>query len=198
MLDLEKVEREFGASPAVAGGPDSAHRKIHPDERRQARTSGRAADGCAALRLPGRARGVVRVGRGVHPHGHAHSRRHHRRLADAARAGRGALAVGQRHHGPARRLPLHQVDVAGADAGLARDDPSALRRHAADDRGGAYQLTKNGDVAINEDEHFDIIRRKTAYLFSGSAQIGGMLGNATPERGARSASMGSISASRSS
>jgi len=47
--------------------------------------------------------------------------------------------------------------------------------------GELYQLTKNGDVAITEDEHFDIIRRKTAYLFSGSAQIGGMLGNATPE-----------------
>jgi len=48
--------------------------------------------------------------------------------------------------------------------------------------GELYQLTKNGDVHINEDEHFDIIRRKTAYLFSGSAQIGGMLGTATPEQ----------------
>jgi len=47
--------------------------------------------------------------------------------------------------------------------------------------GELYQLTKNGDIAISEDEHFDIIRRKTAYLFSGSAQIGGMLGNATPD-----------------
>ena len=49
--------------------------------------------------------------------------------------------------------------------------------------GELYQLTKNGDVAITEDEHFDIIRRKTAYLFSGSAQIGGLLGAATPEQG---------------
>ena len=48
--------------------------------------------------------------------------------------------------------------------------------------GELYQLTKNGDVAITEDEHFDIIRRKTAYLFSGSAQIGGMLGNAPPDQ----------------
>jgi octaprenyl-diphosphate synthase len=48
--------------------------------------------------------------------------------------------------------------------------------------GELYQLTKNGDVQITEDEHFDIIRRKTAYLFSGCAQIGGMLGNATPEQ----------------
>ncbi len=45
--------------------------------------------------------------------------------------------------------------------------------------GEIYQLTKNGDVDITEDEHFEIIRRKTAYLFGGCAQIGGMLGNAT-------------------
>jgi len=48
--------------------------------------------------------------------------------------------------------------------------------------GELYQLTKNGDVAITVDEHFDIIRRKTAYLFSGSAQIGGMLGSAPPDQ----------------
>ncbi len=42
--------------------------------------------------------------------------------------------------------------------------------------GELYQLSKNGDVAITEDEHFDIVKRKTAYLFGGSAQIGGMLG----------------------
>ncbi|OFV92977.1 MAG: hypothetical protein A3G76_03585 [Acidobacteria bacterium RIFCSPLOWO2_12_FULL_65_11] len=48
--------------------------------------------------------------------------------------------------------------------------------------GELYQLTKNGDADITEDEHFDIIRRKTAYLFGGCAQIGGMLGGVTHER----------------
>jgi octaprenyl-diphosphate synthase len=48
--------------------------------------------------------------------------------------------------------------------------------------GELYQLTKNGDVQITEDEHFDIIRRKTAYLFGGCAQIGGMLGKVTREQ----------------
>src|SRR5438046_4032613 len=48
--------------------------------------------------------------------------------------------------------------------------------------GELYQLTKNGDAAITEDEHFDIIRRKTAYLFGGSAEIGALLGKVTPER----------------
>jgi octaprenyl-diphosphate synthase len=48
--------------------------------------------------------------------------------------------------------------------------------------GELYQLTKNGDADISEDEHFDIIRRKTAYLFGGSAEIGGLLGKVSPER----------------
>ena len=48
--------------------------------------------------------------------------------------------------------------------------------------GELYQLTKTGDVDITEDEHFEIIRRKTAYLFGGCAQIGGMLGSVTPEQ----------------
>jgi octaprenyl-diphosphate synthase len=48
--------------------------------------------------------------------------------------------------------------------------------------GELYQLTKNGDADISEEEHFDIIRRKTAYLFGGCAQIGGMLGKVTGER----------------
>ena len=48
--------------------------------------------------------------------------------------------------------------------------------------GEIYQLTKNGVVDLTEDEHFDIIRRKTAYLFGGCAQIGGMLGEVGPEK----------------
>ena len=35
--------------------------------------------------------------------------------------------------------------------------------------GELYQLTKTGDVDITEEEHFEIIRRKTAYLFGGCA-----------------------------
>jgi octaprenyl-diphosphate synthase len=47
--------------------------------------------------------------------------------------------------------------------------------------GELYQLTKTGDVDISEEEHFEIIRRKTAFLFGGCAQIGGMLGGVPPE-----------------
>jgi octaprenyl-diphosphate synthase len=48
--------------------------------------------------------------------------------------------------------------------------------------GELYQLTKAGDVDISEDEHFEIIRRKTAFLFGGCAQIGGMLGGVSAEQ----------------
>jgi octaprenyl-diphosphate synthase len=48
--------------------------------------------------------------------------------------------------------------------------------------GELYQLTKNGDPTITEEEHFDIIRRKTAFLFGGCAQIGGMLGKVSTEQ----------------
>jgi octaprenyl-diphosphate synthase len=48
--------------------------------------------------------------------------------------------------------------------------------------GEIYQLTKNGDADITEEEHFEIIRRKTAYLFGGCSQIGGMLAGVPTEQ----------------
>ena len=48
--------------------------------------------------------------------------------------------------------------------------------------GELYQLTKNGVVDLTEEEHFDIIHRKTAYLFGGCAQIGGILGEVSAEK----------------
>ena len=48
--------------------------------------------------------------------------------------------------------------------------------------GEIYQLTKQGVVDLGEEEHFDIVRRKTALLFAGSARIGGMLGTTSREQ----------------
>jgi octaprenyl-diphosphate synthase len=48
--------------------------------------------------------------------------------------------------------------------------------------GELYQITKAGDAGITEDDHLEIIRRKTAYLFSGCAEIGAVLGTSTPEQ----------------
>jgi octaprenyl-diphosphate synthase len=48
--------------------------------------------------------------------------------------------------------------------------------------GELFQLSRNGHVDVTEDEHFEIIKRKTAYLFGGCSEIGAVLGKATPER----------------
>src|SRR4029078_2427211 len=48
--------------------------------------------------------------------------------------------------------------------------------------GELYQLTKTGKVDLSEDDDFESIRRKTAFLFGGCAQIGGMLGGVSPEQ----------------
>jgi octaprenyl-diphosphate synthase len=48
--------------------------------------------------------------------------------------------------------------------------------------GEIYQLTKQGAVDLSEEEHFEIVRRKTAHLFAGSARIGGMLGATSREQ----------------
>jgi len=45
--------------------------------------------------------------------------------------------------------------------------------------GELIQLTLLGKSNISEEEYFDIVKRKTAYLFSGCCEIGGILGNAS-------------------
>ncbi|MBI3951173.1 MAG: polyprenyl synthetase family protein [Acidobacteria bacterium] len=46
--------------------------------------------------------------------------------------------------------------------------------------GELVQLSQIGNVSISVGEYLDIIRWKTAYLFSACAEIGGILGGATP------------------
>lgn len=48
--------------------------------------------------------------------------------------------------------------------------------------GELIQLTMIGNTDITEEEYFDILRRKTAYLFSGCCEIGGILAGARPEQ----------------
>jgi octaprenyl-diphosphate synthase len=43
--------------------------------------------------------------------------------------------------------------------------------------GELLELTRSGDLNLTEDEYLDILKRKTAFLFSGCARIGAMLGN---------------------
>jgi octaprenyl-diphosphate synthase len=47
--------------------------------------------------------------------------------------------------------------------------------------GMILELTRGGAVDLTEEEHLDILKRKTAYLFFGCAQMGAKLGGAPPE-----------------
>lgn len=48
--------------------------------------------------------------------------------------------------------------------------------------GQVLEIEREADITAREDQHIDIIRRKTADLFAACMQIGAMLGNATPEQ----------------
>src|SRR5919199_1335783 len=47
--------------------------------------------------------------------------------------------------------------------------------------GELLQLTLLGRADVTEEQYFDVLRRKTAYLFSACCEIGAILGGATPE-----------------
>jgi octaprenyl-diphosphate synthase len=48
--------------------------------------------------------------------------------------------------------------------------------------GEIIQLTTIGKVDLSEEEYYDILQRKTAYLFAGCGEIGAILASASPER----------------
>lgn len=48
--------------------------------------------------------------------------------------------------------------------------------------GEMISLERNGDIRISEQDHLNLVRRKTAYLFSGCAQIGAILGKVSPQQ----------------
>jgi octaprenyl-diphosphate synthase len=48
--------------------------------------------------------------------------------------------------------------------------------------GELIQLTVLGKIDLREEEYFDILKRKTAFLFSACCEIGGILGGATDEQ----------------
>ena len=48
--------------------------------------------------------------------------------------------------------------------------------------GELLQLTILGDADVSEEQYLDVLKRKTAYLFSASCEIGSILGGATAEQ----------------
>ena len=89
------------------------------------------------------------------------------------------------------RLPLYEVDGHGPRAGQPAHPAPPLRRHPAHDRGASsWRSRGHADLHVNEAQHVDIIRRKTADLFSACLAIGGMLGEVGDERERALASYG--------
>ena len=48
--------------------------------------------------------------------------------------------------------------------------------------GELIQLTTIGKIDLSEDEYYDILKRKTAYLFAGCSEIGAILSKTAPDR----------------
>ena len=104
----------------------------------------------------------------------------HDDIIDGADVRRGRLAVHSRWGNDITVLLGDYLYIKSMAMALTYDSLEIIRRLCDVTlrmiEGELYQLTKAGDVDITEEEHFDIIRRKTAFLFGGCAEIGGMLG----------------------
>jgi octaprenyl-diphosphate synthase len=110
----------------------------------------------------------------------------HDDIIDDAELRRGRLAVHSRWGNDVTVLLGDYLYIKSMALALTHDEPAIIRLLCDVTlrmiEGELYQLTKNGDPDITEDEHFEIIRRKTAYLFSGCAKIGGMLAGQPEDR----------------
>lgn len=108
----------------------------------------------------------------------------HDDIIDESDLRRGRLAAHSRWGNDKTVLLGDYLYISSMKLALTYDDAIPIVRLLCDVtrrmiEGELYQLTKTGDVDISEEEYFEIIRRKTAFLFGGSAEIGGMLGATT-------------------
>lgn len=108
----------------------------------------------------------------------------HDDIIDESELRRGRLAAHSRWGNDKTVLLGDYLYISSMKLALTYDDAIPIVRLLCDVtrrmiEGELYQLAKTGDVDISEEEYFEIIRRKTAYLFAGSAEIGGMLGATT-------------------
>lgn len=111
----------------------------------------------------------------------------HDDIVDDAEMRRGRDAVHSRWGNDITVLLGDYLYIKSMALALLRDDSLEMVRVLCDVtlrmiEGEIFQLTKNGIVDIDEEEHFEIIRRKTAYLFAGCAKLGGMLGDTSAEQ----------------
>ena len=111
----------------------------------------------------------------------------HDDVIDDSKLRRGRLAMHSRWGNNMTVLLGDYLYIRAMEVALTYDDAIAIVRLLCDVtrrmiEGEIYQLTKVGAADITEEEYFEIIRRKTAYLFSGAAEIGALLGHAGDER----------------
>ncbi len=110
----------------------------------------------------------------------------HDDIIDDSRYRRGQLAVHSKFGNDITVLLGDYLYIKSMGLALSRDTLDVIRLLCDVTlrmiEGEIYQLSKNGDIDISEDEHLDIVRRKTACLFGGCARIGGMLGGASKEQ----------------
>ena len=111
----------------------------------------------------------------------------HDDVIDGSELRRGRLAVHSRWGNNMTVLLGDYLYIRAMEVALTYDDAIAIVRLLCDVtrrmiEGEIYQLTKVGAVDITEEEYLEIIRRKTAYLFSGAAEIGGLLGHIDEEQ----------------
>ena len=167
---------------AIEGRRHSRNRQLHPEQRRQARAPGGAADGARLCGYTGpRAVLNAAVVEFIHTATLVHDD-----IIDDAELRRGQKAVHSRWGNDVTVLAGDFLYIKSMAMALTQDTLDVVRLLCDVTlrmiEGEIYQLTKNGVVDLTEDEHFEIIRRKTAYLFAGCAQIGGMLGEAGEAR----------------
>ena len=111
----------------------------------------------------------------------------HDDVIDGSELRRGRLAMHSRWGNNTTVLLGDYLYIRAMEVALTYDDAIAIVRLLCEVtrrmiEGEIYQLTKVGATDITEEEYFEIIRRKTAYLFSGSAEIGGLLGDVGEEQ----------------
>ena len=181
--DLEQVDREFGRQVQSQVDSDPENRPVHPDERRQADSAGGSAHGRRVWPDIEGDRAVLyaAVVEFIHTATLVHDD-----IIDDSDLRRGRLAVHSRWGNDITVLLGDYLYIKSMALALTHDTLDLVRLLCDVTlrmiEGELYQLTKNGDADITEDEHLEIIRRKTAYLFGGCAQIGGMLGTVTEEQ----------------
>ena len=161
--DLEAVEREYERQVQSQVHVIPEIGALHPEERRQARAPRGAADGRAPVRLH-RAAAVLNaaVVEFIHTATLVHDD-----IIDDADVRRGRKAVHSRWGNDVTVLAGDFLYIKSMAMALTQDTLDIVRMLCDVTlrmiEGEIYQLTKNGVVDLSEDEHFEIIHRKTAF-----------------------------------